>query len=136
MFNRFSPAARRVLRVAEQECRNSSHYYVGAEHLLLALCEEQDPAIAGWLAERRISAGKARQSVRDVLGTGEDRTWDGIIVTPRVRAIVALAEAAAGPGKAVEPVHLLDAILAERRSLAAEILNRVGTFTPPSPVAG
>ena len=44
LFSNFNPAARRVLRVAEQECRNHSHYYVGAEHLLVALLEERDPA--------------------------------------------------------------------------------------------
>ena len=44
MFSKFNPAARRVLRVAEQECRNHIHYYVGAEHLLVALLEERDPA--------------------------------------------------------------------------------------------
>ncbi len=45
LFSKFNPAARRVLRIAEQECRNHSHYYVGAEHLLVALLEERDPAM-------------------------------------------------------------------------------------------
>ena len=43
LFSNLNLAARRVLRLAEQECRNHSHYYVGAEHLLVALLEERDP---------------------------------------------------------------------------------------------
>jgi ATP-dependent Clp protease ATP-binding subunit ClpA len=122
VFTRFSPAANRILRLAEQECRNLNHYYVGAEHLLLALCDEPDQATAVYLAELRVSKDRLHAALRRSLGTGEDRMWDGILVTPRVRAIVERAENAAGAGNAVEPVDLLRAIVAERLSTAAEIL--------------
>jgi ATP-dependent Clp protease ATP-binding subunit ClpA len=122
VFTRFSPAANRILRLAEQECRNLNHYYVGAEHLLLALCDEPDQATAAYLAEHSLNKDRLRAALRRSLGTGEDRMWDGILVTPRVRAIVERAENAAGAGNAVEPVDLLRAIVAERLSTAAEIL--------------
>jgi ATP-dependent Clp protease ATP-binding subunit ClpA len=137
VFARFSPASRRILRLAEQECRNHNHYYVGAEHLLLALCQEGDPAIEAYLAERSIPRTALHAAVRRALGTGEDRTWDGIILTPRLRAIFELAGAAAGPSAEIEPVDLLEAISAERRSQAAEILASVaGNFPASSQVAG
>jgi ATP-dependent Clp protease ATP-binding subunit ClpA len=122
VFTRFSPAAKRVLRLAEQECRNLNHYYVGAEHLLLALCDEPDQATAAYLAERRVKRDRLHAELRRALGTGEDRLWDGILVTPRVRTIVEMAENAAGPSNSVEPVDLLRAIVSERLSAAAEIL--------------
>jgi ATP-dependent Clp protease ATP-binding subunit ClpC len=124
VFNRFSPAAKRVLRLAEQECRNLNHYYVGAEHLLLALCEELDPATAAYLLELRVRTEDLHAALRRALGTGEDRMWDGILVTPRVRKIVEIAEHAVGRSDAVEPVDLLRAIVAEGWSGAAEILAR------------
>jgi len=137
VFARFSPASRRILRLAEQECRNHNHYYVGAEHLLLALCEEGDPAIEAHLAQRQIARATAHAAVRQALGTGEDRLWDGIILTPRVRTIFELAEAVAGPTAPVEPVDLLEAIFRERGSQAAEILACVaGNFPASSKVAG
>src|ERR1700676_5150741 len=111
VFNRFSPAAKRVLRLAEQECRNLNHYYVGAEHLLLALCEEPDPSTAAYLLELRVRKDDLHAALRRALGTGEDRIWDGILVTPRVRTIVEMAENAAGAANAVEPVDLLRAIV-------------------------
>jgi ATP-dependent Clp protease ATP-binding subunit ClpA len=123
LFAKFGPASGRVLRAAEQECRNHNHYYVGVEHLLVALLEEQDNAVSERLRAEHIDPSEVHAEARRALGTGEDRMWEGILVTPRVRKIVALAEVQAGD-RAVEPVDLLDAILAEGGSLAAEILRR------------
>jgi ATP-dependent Clp protease ATP-binding subunit ClpA len=131
LFSKFSAASRRVLRAAEQECRNHNHYYVGAEHLLVALLEEQDARVLERLRTDRIDASDAHAEARRALGTGEDRTWEGILVTPRVRKIVSLAEEQAG-GNDVEPVHLFDALRAEGGSLAAEILRAAARNTPAS----
>jgi hypothetical protein len=91
------------------------------EHLLLALLDEHDEAIERRLERRSLKAAELHVELRRRLGTGEDRLWEGILVTPRVRAIVVLAERAAGDGS-VEPVTLFDAICAEGRSAAAETL--------------
>lgn len=112
-----------MLRAAEQECRNHNHYYVGVEHLLVALLEEQSPDVAARLAEEGIDPGEAHAQIRRALGTGEDRTWEGILVTPRVRTIVAIAGERAGT-RPVEPLDLLDAILSEDGSVAARVLRR------------
>jgi len=123
VFSRFSPASRRVLRAAEQECRNHNHYYVGAEHLLEALLQERDPEILAALRADRIDAGEVHSDVRSSLGTGEDRVWEGILVTPRLRKIVLLAEERAGD-REVEPLDLYEALRAEGGSMAAGILRR------------
>jgi ATP-dependent Clp protease ATP-binding subunit ClpA len=129
LFSKFSPASGRVLRAAEQECRNHNHYYVGVEHLLVALLEEPDGSIAERLNDDGIDIVEVHAQVRRALGTGEDRLWEGILVTPRVRKIVALAEEQAGD-RSVEPLDLLEAIQAEGGSLAAEILRRAKSCTP------
>ncbi len=126
MFAKFSPASGRVLRAAEQECRNHNHYYVGVEHLLVALLEEQDSAVSERLRAEQIDTGEVHAEARRALGTGEDRMWEGILVTPRVRKVVNLAEQQAGD-RPVEPADLFDAIMAEGGSLAAEILRRAKT---------
>jgi ATP-dependent Clp protease ATP-binding subunit ClpA len=109
--------------VAEQECRNHSHYYVGAEHLLVALLEERDGAILRALEADGIDAREVHAEVRRALGTGEDRVWEGILVTPRVRKIFALAEERAGD-REIGPNDLFEALRSEGGSLAAEILRR------------
>ncbi len=123
MFAKFSPASRRVLRAAEQECRNHNHYYVGAEHLIVALLEERDPQILRTLSETSVDIREVHAEARRNLGTGEERLWEGILVTPRVRKIVALAEERAA-GRDVDPIDLFEALRAEGGSVAAEILRR------------
>ena len=124
MFSRFSPAAKRVLRAAEQACRNHNHYYVGVGHLLLALIEEHDSGVEARLAAAGARPADVLRDVRRALGTGDDRLWDGISITPRLRAVVALADRSTPAGTAIEPRHLLDAIVDEGGGLAAEILAR------------
>ncbi len=128
MFSRFSPAAKRVLRAAEQACRNHNHYYVGVGHLLLALLEEHDAAVEARFAERGMRPADVLVDVRRALGTGDDRLWDGILVTPRVRGVVLAAEAAAEGDEAVEPRHLLSAMFAEDGGLACDVLARQGNI--------
>ncbi len=124
MFSRFNPAAKRVLRAAEQACRNHNHYYVGVGHLLLALVEEHDPGVEARLAKAGTHPAEILRDVRRALGTGDDRMWDGILITPRVRDVLALAEAEVSAPREIEPGHLIDAIVAQGGGLAAEILER------------
>jgi ATP-dependent Clp protease ATP-binding subunit ClpA len=133
LFSKFNPAARRVLRIAEQECRNHSHYYVGAEHLLVALLEERDPSMLHALDADGIDVPEVHAEVRRALGTGEDRLWEGILITPRLRRIVALAEERAGE-REVGPFELFEALRSEGGSSAAEILRRAASRNTVSPV--
>jgi ATP-dependent Clp protease ATP-binding subunit ClpA len=123
LFAKFSPASWRVLRAAEQECRNHNHYYVGAEHLMVALLEEHDPEILRTLAADGIDIRDVHAEVRRTLGTGDERLWEGILVTPRVRKIIALAEERAS-NQLVEPIDLFASLRVEGGSLAAEVLRR------------
>ena len=129
MFSRFSPASKRVLRAAEQECRNLNHYYVGVEHVLLALLDQHDPAIEARLCAGGITASDVQAELRRRVGLPDERVWDGILVTPRVREIVRLAETSAGEGL-VEPLHLFNAICAEGRSIAAQIVSDASQHRP------
>ncbi|MGH7727312.1 MAG: Clp protease N-terminal domain-containing protein [Vulcanimicrobiaceae bacterium] len=133
MFSRFGPAAKRILRGAEQAARNHNHYYVGVGHLLLALIEESDPAIEAQLRERGIRRDIALAQARRALGTGDDRLWEGILITPRVRAVVARAEEGLDEGAELAPVDLFHALAEEEVGLAAEVL--AGSRCDPSPQA-
>jgi ATP-dependent Clp protease ATP-binding subunit ClpA len=124
LFSKFSPAAWRVVRVAEQESRNHNDYFLGAEHLLVALLEERGPSVTAALREDGIDVHELYAEARRSLGRhGGDRLWDGIILTPRLRKIVQIAEQAAA-GRQVEPLDLLRAIRAEGASLAAAMMRK------------
>ncbi len=97
---------------------------MGVGHLLLALIEERDPDVEAKLAARHVRPADLLADVRRALGTGDDRLWDGILITPRVRNVVAVAEAAVPEPAKIEPAHLFDALAAEGVGLAAELLHR------------
>ena len=124
MFTRFSSSAKRALRAAEQASRNHNHYYVGVEHLLFALLEEHDPGVESRLSEMHADRNFLQLEVRRALGTGEDRLWDGILITPRVRRVVRIAEEGTAPDAEIDPLALLDAIRSEGGGIAAELLRR------------
>jgi hypothetical protein len=91
--------------------------------MLSALLEEHDSNVDTLLAADGIEPSQVHAEIKRALGTGEGRTWEGILVTPRVRKIVEIAERLAGD-RLVEPIDLFAAIRAEGGGLAADILRR------------
>jgi hypothetical protein len=90
--------------------------------MLYALLEEHDPAVEETLRAAAISPAEVHLQVRHALGTGDARTWEGVLLTPRVRNIIRLAEARA-VDRDIEPLDLYEAIC-EGGGLAADILRR------------
>jgi ATP-dependent Clp protease ATP-binding subunit ClpA len=121
LFTRLSASASRVIRAAEQDCRNRNQYYVGVEHVLLALLEDADPEVESILRERGIEPADARRRLRGAIGVGEERSWEGILITPRARHALEHAEQQAAGGE-VRPAHLLSAIM-EEGGFAGELLG-------------
>ncbi len=100
---------------------------------MAALLEEHDDAIVRALERDGIDAREVHAEVRRALGTGDERLWEGILVTPRVRKIVRLAEERAGEAREVEPADLLAALREEGGSRAAAILRHAsGAVNVPS----
>ena len=90
--------------------------------MLYALLEEHDPAVEAALSEAAIAASEVHAQVRRALGTGDGRTWEGVLLTPRVRNIIKIAENRAAD-REIEPLDLFEAIR-DGGGLAAEILLR------------
>ena len=91
--------------------------------MLFALLDEHDPAIEEQLRAVNASLAGIPAEVKRALGTGEGRIWEGILLTPRVRKIIAMAGVLAGD-REIEPIDLFDAIRDEGGGLAAAILLR------------
>jgi ATP-dependent Clp protease ATP-binding subunit ClpA len=58
----FSPAARRVLAITLREALRLGHNYVGTEHILLALMQDEGPLI-----EALTSVGVTRERTEELL---------------------------------------------------------------------
>ncbi|MBV8669015.1 MAG: hypothetical protein JOZ28_07365 [Candidatus Eremiobacteraeota bacterium] len=125
MFTRFSPAARAVTTLAEQECRNASHYYLGTEHLLLAMAIDPPADIADEFARMGLEPWLVKRALREAMGPGGDHPWDGILITPRVQRIVEAARAGTPDPELVKPIDLLRALVAEGGGVAARVLDQL-----------
>src|SRR5215831_8994706 len=125
MFTRFSATARAVTTLAEQECRNASHYYLGTEHLLLAMASDPPSDIAAEFVRMGLEPWLVKRAVREALGPGGDHPWDGILITPRVQRIVTAARANTPDPELVKPIDLLRAIVADGGGVAARVLDQL-----------
>lgn len=97
--------------------------------MLFALLDEHDPAIEEQLQAANASLAGIHAEVKRALGTGEGRIWEGILLTPRVRKVIALAGTRAGD-REIEPIDLFEAICDEGGGLAAAILMRARNSAP------
>jgi ATP-dependent Clp protease ATP-binding subunit ClpA len=63
MFERFTDAARAVVIQAQVEARDLRHEYVGTEHLLLALLEDERGPIAAAVRDRGVDRARVRDAI-------------------------------------------------------------------------
>ncbi len=67
----FSPRAKRILELAEEEANNLNHDYIGTEHILLGLLREQEGVAAQVLSNLGINLEKVREEIIEMLGSSE-----------------------------------------------------------------
>ena len=120
MFSHFSQSAQALVHLAEQECRNASHYYLGTEHLLLAMAVAPSADIAAYFSKRGIEPWRMKQAVRALMEPPADHPWEGVVITPRVLRVFSAATAAAqARASLVEPADILDCIVLDGRGIGA-----------------
>ena len=70
MFERFTDRARKVMALANQEAQRFNHEYIGTEHVLLALLEQEDGD--GVLTRSGVDGERVEQAVTEAIA-GTDR---------------------------------------------------------------
>jgi ATP-dependent Clp protease ATP-binding subunit ClpA len=122
---RFSEPGRRALVLAADEARSLGHDRIGSEHLLLGLVRLGDAATAAL----GLTLDRARDDVRGSLGPGSGaRTIGELRFTAAASRVLDGADRISGPDGAT-PSDLLSALLGERGSGAADILDHAGELT-------
>lgn len=69
----YTPRAKKVVELSQDEARKLGHSYVGTEHILLGLIREGEGVAARVLNNLGISLNKARQQVLKLLGSNESQ---------------------------------------------------------------
>lgn len=93
----FTPRSKRILQNAVIVAAKLGHNYVGTEHLLLALLEEQDSYALGFMQELGVKPNDLLQSLRDELsggGTDDSEIFDLKAPLPAPRPSIRAGKAA------------------------------------------
>jgi ATP-dependent Clp protease ATP-binding subunit ClpA len=126
-FDQFSASARRVLFLAQEAARARNHDYMGTEHLLLGLLEDEDGLGATVLQRLRVNPAEVRQRIAATIGMGDQTITGEIGLTPRVKKVFELAvdEAKRTHQPQVDVVHLLLGIAREGNGIGGRVLQEM-----------
>jgi ATP-dependent Clp protease ATP-binding subunit ClpA len=126
MFERFTPHARRVVVLAQEEARQLRHNYIGTEHVLLGLISsEPDGLPARVLRAIGLTPDVARQEVVAIVGMGKIAPTGHIPFTPRAKKTLELAlrEALQLHHNHIGPEHILLGVIREGEGVGAQVIR-------------
>jgi len=120
-----SPEVQQIVALARQESDNLHHYFLGAEHLGIALTGWQGGFTHAVFRAVNLDPAVVRDAIRLTAGTGDGhRYWPELRLTPRCEQIFKLAnENKRVP--LIEERDLLLAILQEGQSIPARALQKL-----------
>jgi ATP-dependent Clp protease ATP-binding subunit ClpC len=128
MFERFTERARKVVVKAQDEARLLKQNYIGTEHILLGILDEQEGIAVKVLLEMGFSIEEIRMAVRAVVTEGSSESYEHIPFTPRAKKVLELSlrEALQMGHNYIGTEHILLGLLREGEGVAARVLNSMG----------
>jgi hypothetical protein len=129
MYERFTDGARKVMQLANQAAIKFNHPYIGTEHILLGLAEENSGIAAEVLSDFAVDPRAIRRKVERLLPCGsQPMVWGNLPSTPRAKGALryAMEEACHLNHHHVGTEHLLLGLMREPGGLAAYILMDFG----------
>ena len=131
MSDRFTPKAEIALNKSVNIAEDLGHSYIGTEHVLIAISEDENACASVIMKKHGITYSKICESVRSYLGVGRKTRLTSKETTPRCRKILENSYKSAKKFSAekIGTEHLLLAILEEKDSVALKILNNLDVNT-------
>ena len=128
MSERFTERARKVVVLAQEEARHFNHNYIGTEHLLLGLLQEDNGGADRVLNSLNIALDEVREHVKIIVGYGRERTVSCPPFTPRSKKVLdlALREAWQLGYSYIDTEHILLGLVREPEGVAARVLSKLG----------
>ncbi|MFC6274310.1 ATP-dependent Clp protease ATP-binding subunit [Levilactobacillus tangyuanensis] len=130
MDNLFTPSAKNVLELAQEQAKYFKHQAVGTEHLLLALTIEENGIANKVLQQFSVSDDDVREEIERFTGYGTltGTTKDSYLpYSPKAKSMLALAgdEAKRLGATKIGTEHLLLALLSDETVLSSRILKNL-----------
>jgi ATP-dependent Clp protease ATP-binding subunit ClpC len=93
VFERFTPRARQVVQLADEEARGMKHAYIGTEHFLLGLLGEKEGVASKVLRSFGMKQDDVRSDVVRMVGLGDEPVEaQQLPFTPRMHDILELSK--------------------------------------------
>ena len=127
-FTGFTQKANDVLNAAIEYAENMGHTYIGSEHLLLGLLEQNGGVAYTVLTNKKLTVGKVEDAVRNSIGFGVPTVLTPGDFTPRCKNIIenAMLQARDMGHSYVGTEHLLISVIKEGSSAATAVMTRLG----------
>ncbi|MFN2115726.1 MAG: ATP-dependent Clp protease ATP-binding subunit [Anaerolineae bacterium] len=128
--DRFTERARRVLMLAQEEAKRLNDSYIGTEHLLLGLVQEERGVAARVLRDMGVNSVQVRRLIEESSRrTGQQQVrGEAAGLTPRTKRVIerAVDEARRMNHNYIGTEHLLLGLVGEGGGLALEVLRDIG----------
>jgi ATP-dependent Clp protease ATP-binding subunit ClpC len=127
--DRFTERARRVLLLAQEEAKRLNDSYIGTEHLLLGLVQEDRGVAARVLRDAGVNPYQVRRIIEESSRrTGQRVRGQPAGLTPRTKRVIerAVEEARRMNHHYIGTEHLLLGLIGEGGGLAIDVLRDIG----------
>ncbi|MCI8660760.1 MAG: ATP-dependent Clp protease ATP-binding subunit [Lachnospiraceae bacterium] len=129
MIDRFTEQAKKAVSLAVDAAQELDHSYVGTEHLLIGLLQEDSGVAAKVLSESGVKADKVIELVSQLISPNQAVSLvEKNTYTPSARRVLenSYREAVRFKAPLIGTEHLLIAIIRESDCVAARLLNTMG----------
>ena len=128
MTYKFTNSAQNVLEIAKEIAIELGHSYIGTEHILYGLTEEENGVASKVLENQNINSENVLDEIENLIGRDEERTITSLGFTPRTKRVLenAFLEARKLDSDYIGTEHILIGIMREADSIAVRILLDLG----------
>ena len=123
MTYKFTNSAQNVLEIAKEIAIELGHNYIGTEHILYGLTEEENGVASKVLENQNINSENVLEEIENLIGRDEGRTITSLGFTPRTKRVLenAFLEARKLDSDYIGTEHILIGIMREADSIAVRI---------------
>lgn len=131
MNNRFTEKAEATLNRAVKLAEGLGHTYIGTEHILLALCEDESTCAFSMLKKSQLTFEKIYKTTKEISGEGTKSELSSKNTTPRCRCVIenSYRNSKKYFSEKIGTEHILLALLEEKECAAAKILIKLDVDT-------
>ena len=131
MGNKFTEKAEKILNNSVEAAEKFGHTYIGTEHILLALAEDETCCACFLLKKHKITKENITSAIKELSGVGIRSTLTTKDTTPRCRRVVENSYKISKKynSEKIGTEHILLALVEEKESVSSKIMTKIEADT-------